>query len=217
MFDWFVHLKQVDKTVERGPHSTRVRAGCDVRFEINVHSACLIGAFMLVVPGVLVTGPIVLLTVAPHANLHLLFLVPAIAHIYLIPAPCVHGLRRCGYKVKQRKTLNRNMLRVCKLHTHNVAWESNSITAGLDAPVKSITFGTWRLFTHRTYAVRPSHTQSHGSLGLALPSWSWYPLVFPRRMCHCPPSLVEQCQGLPMKKTPSFGSKSHPNLQEKRR
>lgn len=63
---------------------------------------------MLVVPGVLVIGPVVLLTVVPNADLHLLFLVPAIAHIYLITTPCIHGLRTCSYKVKQRKTLNMN-------------------------------------------------------------------------------------------------------------
>lgn len=73
----------------------------------------------------------------------------------------------------------------------------------------------WKLFTYQTCAVHPSYTQIHGYLGSVLPSWSWYPLAFPRQKCHCPPSRVEQCQDLPMKKTPSFESKSHPNLREK--
>lgn len=72
-----------------------------LHFEKSVHSTNLIRAFMLVVPGVLVIGPAVLLTVAPHANLHLLFLVPAIAHIDLIATPCIHGLRTCRYKIKE--------------------------------------------------------------------------------------------------------------------
>lgn len=53
---------------------------------------------MLVVPGVLVTGPVLLLVVAPHADLYLLFLVPAIAHGHLLSTPCLHGLRAWGYK-----------------------------------------------------------------------------------------------------------------------
>ncbi len=52
----------------------------------------LVGAFMLVVPGVLVMGPVVLLAVAPHADLHLLFLIPAIAHGHLLTTPRLHGL-----------------------------------------------------------------------------------------------------------------------------
>lgn len=108
---------------------------------------------------------------------------------------------------------------MCKFPTqsllYHVEWELKSITAGLVGSVKSIIFGMWRLFTHQTYAVHPSQTQIHGCLGSVLPSWSWYPLAFPRQMCHCPPSLVEQCQDLPMKKIPSFESKSHPILQEK--
>lgn len=58
----------------------------------------LIGAFMLVVPAVLIIGPVVLLAVTPHANLHLLFLVPAIAHGSLFTTPCLHGLRTYIYK-----------------------------------------------------------------------------------------------------------------------
>lgn len=62
---------------------------------------------MLIVPGVVVIGPVVLLAVAPHANLYLLFLVPAIAHIHLLTTtPCIHGLRTCCYKVQQRETMN---------------------------------------------------------------------------------------------------------------
>lgn len=63
---------------------------------------------MLVVPGVLVIGPVVLLAVAPHADLHLLFLVPAIAHGHLLTTPCLHGLRTWSYKEGQRKKLNTN-------------------------------------------------------------------------------------------------------------
>lgn len=91
----------------------------------SVHSANLIRAFMLVVPGVLVIGPAVLLTVAPHANLHLLFLVPAIAHIDLIATPCIHGLRTCSYKIKQYWI---QIHFVCKFPTkgllYHVIWES---------------------------------------------------------------------------------------------
>lgn len=47
---------------------------------------------MLVVPGVLVMGSVVLLAVAPHADLHLFFLVPAVTHRDLITTPCLHGL-----------------------------------------------------------------------------------------------------------------------------
>lgn len=53
----------------------------------------LVGAFILVVPGVLVIGAVVLLAVTPHANFHLLFLIPAIAHGHLLTTPCLHGLR----------------------------------------------------------------------------------------------------------------------------
>ena len=190
----------------------------------NVHSANLIRAFMLVVPGVLVIGPVVLLTVAPHANLHLLFLVPAIAHIYLLTTPCIHGLRTCCGKVRQRKTLSINAFYIFNIvylflkFIHKISVVSsymgvNSFTAWLDARVRSITIYMWSL-THRTYAGHPSHNQIHGSLCSVLPSWSWCPLAFPRQMCHCPPSLVEQCQDLPMK-IPSFERRSHPILQEK--
>lgn len=64
------------------------------------------GAFMFVVPGVLVMGSVVLLAVAPHANLHLLFLVPAITHGHFISIPCLHRLWTWSYKEGQRKKIN---------------------------------------------------------------------------------------------------------------
>lgn len=118
---------------------------------------------MLVVPGVLVIGPVVLLAVAPHANFYLLFLVPAIAHIHLLTTtPCIHGLRTCSYKVQQRKAMNMNTFYVMSLSDtesglYHIEREANSNTA--------ITICTCRLFTHQTCAAHPSHTQSHGYPG----------------------------------------------------
>lgn len=63
---------------------------------------------MLVVPGVLVIGAVVLLAVAPHADLHLLFLVPGIAHRHLLTTPCLHGLMTWGYKEGQGKKVYTN-------------------------------------------------------------------------------------------------------------
>lgn len=59
---------------------------------------------MFVVPGVLVMGPVVMLAVAPHADLHLLFLVPAIDHGHLLTTPCLHGLGTWSYKRTQEET-----------------------------------------------------------------------------------------------------------------
>lgn len=58
---------------------------------------------MLVVPAVLIMGPVVVLAVAPHANLYLLFLVPAIAHGHLLTTPRLHGLGTWSYKEAERK------------------------------------------------------------------------------------------------------------------
>lgn len=68
--------------------------------------ANLVGAFMLVVPGVLVMGPVVLLAVTPHADLHLLFLVPAIAHGHLLTNPRLHGLGTWSCREGQTKNMH---------------------------------------------------------------------------------------------------------------
>lgn len=134
-------------------------------------SSNLIRAFMLVVPGVLVIGPVVLLAVVPHANLHLLFLVPAIAHIHVLPTPCIHGLRTCSYKVKQRKTVNEWIW----IHfMWNFKTQSLGCVTlyGSQIPLLPSLFACVGFFTHQTCAARPSHTQNRGYLDSVQPSWS---------------------------------------------
>lgn len=50
--------------------------------------------------------PVVLLAVAPHSDLHLLLLVPAVAHGHLFSTPSIHGLRTwsCQTEKDRQKT-----------------------------------------------------------------------------------------------------------------
>lgn len=61
---------------------------------------------MLVVPGVLVMGSVVLLAVAPHANLHLLFLVPSVTHGSVLATPCFHRLGTRSYNGRRKRGRN---------------------------------------------------------------------------------------------------------------
>lgn len=146
---------------------------------------------MLVVPGDLVMGSAVLLIVAPHADLHFFFLVPAISH--LVTTPCVHALGTWSYHEGRERC--RNRLPASKF-TSFLPHFSHTRLLIIYRCCNEMFVG-FALCTYQTYADCPIQTQTPcypccPCRPCRHPNCSCCHWAFPRQMSRCPQSQAEQ-------------------------